>query len=95
MRENQSHIDDTFPDEQILALSHAEFSPWFANIVNYLAAGIVPYELTYQQKKRFFAEVKHYFWDDPILFRQCADQIIRRCVPEGEMGEISLSLFGV
>nr|GEX35959.1 reverse transcriptase [Tanacetum cinerariifolium] len=23
--------------------------------------------------------VKHYFWDDPYLFKICADQIIRRC----------------
>nr|GFB60601.1 reverse transcriptase domain-containing protein [Tanacetum cinerariifolium] len=28
----------------------------------------------------FFKDVKHYFWDDPYLFRICADQIIRRCV---------------
>ncbi|GJV71889.1 reverse transcriptase domain-containing protein [Tanacetum coccineum] len=24
--------------------------------------------------------VKHYFWDDPFLFKICADQVIRRCV---------------
>ena len=48
MHENQVQIDDTFPDEQILALSHAELSPWFACIVNYLAAGIVPSELKFQ-----------------------------------------------
>nr|GEX40443.1 reverse transcriptase domain-containing protein [Tanacetum cinerariifolium] len=33
-----------------------------------------------QQKKKFFKEVKHYFWDDPYLFRIFADQIIRRCM---------------
>nr|GEZ13919.1 reverse transcriptase domain-containing protein [Tanacetum cinerariifolium] len=33
-----------------------------------------------QQKKKLFKDVKHYFWDDPYLFRICADQIIRRCV---------------
>ncbi|GJU83467.1 reverse transcriptase domain-containing protein [Tanacetum coccineum] len=32
------------------------------------------------KKKKFFKDVKHYFWDDPYLFRICADQIIRRCV---------------
>ncbi|GJT09424.1 reverse transcriptase domain-containing protein [Tanacetum coccineum] len=30
--------------------------------------------------KKFFKDVKHYFWDDPYLFRICADQVIRRCV---------------
>ena len=32
--------------------------------------------------------VKHYFWDVTILFRQCVDQIIQRCVLEGDNGEI-------
>ncbi|GJW11861.1 hypothetical protein Tco_1577688 [Tanacetum coccineum] len=33
-----------------------------------------------QQKKKIFKNVKHYFWDDPYLFRIGADQVIRRCV---------------
>ncbi|GJT46374.1 zinc finger, CCHC-type containing protein [Tanacetum coccineum] len=33
-----------------------------------------------QQKKKFFKDVKHYFWDDPYLFRVSEDQVIRRCV---------------
>ncbi|GJW04321.1 reverse transcriptase domain-containing protein, partial [Tanacetum coccineum] len=33
-----------------------------------------------QQKKKFFKDVKHYFWDDPYLFRIGANQVIRRCV---------------
>nr|GEY23208.1 reverse transcriptase domain-containing protein [Tanacetum cinerariifolium] len=36
--------------------------------------------MTSQQKKKFFKDARHYFWDDPYLFRTCADQIIRRCV---------------
>ena len=54
-------IDDTFPDEQILSLLHDETSPWFSNITNYLSTSITPPDLTYQKKKRFFIEVKHYF----------------------------------
>ena len=69
VQKNQVQIDDTFSDEQILTLSHVEISPRFANIANYLAAGIIPSKLTFPQKKRFFAEVKQYFWDDPILFK--------------------------
>ncbi|GKB32516.1 reverse transcriptase domain-containing protein [Tanacetum coccineum] len=41
-----------------------------------------------QQKKKFFKDVKHYFWDDPYLFRICADQIIRRCVHGQEANDI-------
>nr|GEV30758.1 reverse transcriptase domain-containing protein [Tanacetum cinerariifolium] len=33
-----------------------------------------------QQKNKFFKDVKHYFWDEPFLFKGCADQVIRRCV---------------
>nr|GFC74828.1 reverse transcriptase domain-containing protein [Tanacetum cinerariifolium] len=31
-----------------------------------------------QQKNKFFKDVKHYFWEDPFLFKICADQVIRR-----------------
>nr|XP_009768696.1 PREDICTED: uncharacterized protein LOC104219686 [Nicotiana sylvestris] len=38
-------ILDTFPDEQLLATSLEE-APWYADIANYLASGIVPYDLS-------------------------------------------------
>nr|GEW98071.1 reverse transcriptase domain-containing protein [Tanacetum cinerariifolium] len=41
-----------------------------------------------QQKKKFFKDVKHYFWDDPYLFWICADQIIRWCVHGKEAYDI-------
>nr|GEY66115.1 reverse transcriptase domain-containing protein [Tanacetum cinerariifolium] len=33
-----------------------------------------------QQKRKFFKDVNHYFWDDPYLFKICADQVFRRCI---------------
>nr|GEZ26846.1 reverse transcriptase domain-containing protein [Tanacetum cinerariifolium] len=39
-------------------------------------------------RKKFFKDVKHYFWDDPYLFRTCADQIIRQCVHGQEAYDI-------
>ncbi|GKF50480.1 hypothetical protein Tco_0146947, partial [Tanacetum coccineum] len=41
-----------------------------------------------QQKKKFFKDVKHYFWDDPYLFRIGANQVIRRCVFGQEVVDI-------
>nr|GEY27461.1 reverse transcriptase domain-containing protein [Tanacetum cinerariifolium] len=41
-----------------------------------------------QQKKKFFRDVKHYFWDDPYLFSIYADQVIRRCVHSQESDDI-------
>nr|GEZ16503.1 reverse transcriptase domain-containing protein [Tanacetum cinerariifolium] len=34
------------------------------------------------------SNVKHYFWDDPFLFKICADQVIRRCVHDQEAIDI-------
>ncbi|GJX38457.1 reverse transcriptase domain-containing protein [Tanacetum coccineum] len=44
-----------------------------------------------QQKNKFFKDVKHYFWDDPYLFKICADQVIRRCVAGQEAIDILIS----
>nr|GEX49054.1 reverse transcriptase domain-containing protein [Tanacetum cinerariifolium] len=33
-----------------------------------------------QQKNKFFKDMKHYFWDDPLLFKVYVDQVIWRCV---------------
>nr|GEX22679.1 reverse transcriptase domain-containing protein [Tanacetum cinerariifolium] len=41
-----------------------------------------------QQKNKFFKDMKHYFWDDPFLFKVCADQVIWRCVHGQESVDI-------
>nr|GEX40388.1 protein NYNRIN-like [Tanacetum cinerariifolium] len=48
-------------------------TPWFADIANYLARNFIVKGIATQQKKNFFKDVKHYFWDDPYLFRICID----------------------
>nr|GEZ75297.1 reverse transcriptase domain-containing protein [Tanacetum cinerariifolium] len=47
-----------------------------------------PLETLNKQKKKFFKDARHYFWDDSYLFRTCADQIIRRCVVGNEAIDI-------
>ncbi|GKC26091.1 reverse transcriptase domain-containing protein [Tanacetum coccineum] len=61
--------------------------PWFANIKS-TCGEFYHHRMSTQQKRKFFKDVKHYFWDDPYLFRTCADQIIRRCVHGQEALEI-------
>ena len=78
-----SSIDDSFPDDQLFAVTSQ--GPWFADYANYVVGGILPPDLSYQQKKRFLHDVRYYFWDDPFLFRECADGIYRRCIPEWEV----------
>ncbi|GJY62955.1 reverse transcriptase domain-containing protein [Tanacetum coccineum] len=55
-------------------------TPWFVDIANYHAGNFVVKGISSQQKKKFFKDVRHYFWDDPYLFRIGVDQVIRRCV---------------
>ena len=62
--------------------------PWFADYANYLACGIEPHGLNSQQWKRFFKEASRFYWDDPILFKKCADGVFRRCVPNHEITSV-------
>ncbi|KAH9773330.1 hypothetical protein KPL71_013298 [Citrus sinensis] len=78
-------LNESFPDEQLM---NVEVLPWYADIVNYLVTGKFPEHWTKQDKAKFFAEIKNFFWDDPYLFKYCADQIVRRCVPESEIQNI-------
>ena len=54
-------VNDEFPDEKLLAIEDKRAVPWFTDYVNYLVAKVVPPEFNYQQKKRFFAHLKHYY----------------------------------
>ncbi|GKE57780.1 reverse transcriptase domain-containing protein [Tanacetum coccineum] len=59
---------------------NTEDEPWFADFENYLVSDIIPKGMTYQQKNKFFSDLKHYFWEEPYLFKVCSDSMIRRCV---------------
>ncbi|GJS72014.1 reverse transcriptase domain-containing protein [Tanacetum coccineum] len=83
-------ITETFPLE---ALGMVTFrgdnnTPWFADFANYHAGNFAIKRMSSQQKRKFFKDVKHYFWDDPFLCKICADQVIRRCVSGQEAFDI-------
>ena len=42
------HIHNDFPNEQLLAIEDKELVPWFADLVNYLVARVLPPEFSYQ-----------------------------------------------
>jgi hypothetical protein len=46
-----------------------------------------------QQRRKFFYDLRHYFWDDPHLYKG-VDGIIRRCVLEYEKQEILRKCHG-
>nr|GEY95240.1 reverse transcriptase domain-containing protein [Tanacetum cinerariifolium] len=75
-------ITETFPLETLgMVTFHGDSNtPWFADIANYHVGNFIVKGMSSQQKKKFFKDVKHYFRDDPYLFRIYTDQVIRRCV---------------
>nr|GEU82091.1 reverse transcriptase domain-containing protein [Tanacetum cinerariifolium] len=75
-------INESFPLETLNLVSTRGNSStlWFADFVNYHARNFVVKGMSSQHKSKFFKDVKHYFWDDPFLFKICVDQVIRRCV---------------
>ena len=56
--EEKFPINETFPYEQLMAI---QVFPWYADMVNYLVSRILLAEMTYQQKKKFFSNLKYYF----------------------------------
>nr|GEW55732.1 reverse transcriptase domain-containing protein [Tanacetum cinerariifolium] len=75
-------INESFPLETLNLVSSRSNSstPWFADFPNYHAGNFLVKGMSSQQKNKFFKDVKHYFWNDPFLFKIYADQVIRRCV---------------
>ena len=74
-------INDDFSEESLMLVVVA---PWYTHIANYLVIGEVATEWKAQDKKHFFAKIHAYYWEEPFLFKYCADQIIRKCIPEQE-----------
>ncbi|KAH9770111.1 hypothetical protein KPL71_012262 [Citrus sinensis] len=78
---------------ELLAIQQAQMlqqlgSPWYADFANYLVSGMLPPELKFQEKKKFFHDVRSYQWDDPYLYKLCSDQVIQKCAFEGEIHHI-------
>nr|GEU86462.1 reverse transcriptase domain-containing protein [Tanacetum cinerariifolium] len=83
-------INESFPLETLNLVSTRgnQSTSWFADFANYHAGNSVIKGMSSQQKSKFFKDVKHYFWDDPYLFKIYADQVIRMCISIQEAVEI-------
>ncbi|GKE01935.1 reverse transcriptase domain-containing protein [Tanacetum coccineum] len=71
-----------------MAISDKNNERWYADYANYLASRVLPFRSTRQEKQKFFNDLRHYFWDEPFLFKQYADRIIQRCVAGDEAAQI-------
>nr|GEX32333.1 reverse transcriptase domain-containing protein [Tanacetum cinerariifolium]GEX70332.1 reverse transcriptase domain-containing protein [Tanacetum cinerariifolium] len=83
-------INESFPLETLnLVSTHGNQStPLFVDFANYHAGNFIVKGMSSQQKSKLFKDLKHYFLDDPYLFKIYADQVIRRCASGQEAAEI-------
>jgi hypothetical protein len=78
-------INDSFPNEQLASIKVTSREiPWYADYANFIVSKYLPPTFTDQQRRKFFYDLRHYFWDDPHLYKEGVDGIMRRCVPEYE-----------
>ena len=68
VEEGEAELTKNFPDEQLFKLSFQ--LSWYADIVNYLACGVVPPELSYQQKRKLRTDSRYYIWDDHCYLKE-------------------------
>ncbi|XP_048596439.1 uncharacterized protein LOC111201249 [Brassica napus] len=78
--------------EEVKATEEKE--PWYADLVNYLATGREPLNLVGYAKKKFYKDVKRYYWDEPYLYILCKDQLYRRVVANEEIDGILAQCHG-
>ncbi|GKA43124.1 hypothetical protein Tco_0735848, partial [Tanacetum coccineum] len=86
----EREINDEFFDEHLMVLKSKSSNdePWYADFINYIVRKVVPPNWTFNKRKKFFSQVKTYFWEEPYAFKLCTDNIMRRCVARSEILEI-------
>ena len=84
--ENCIPTEDSFPDEYLFAIS--TYSPWYADIANYLAARKFPEYLSSKEKRKTIQQSATYTWIDGNLYHTGPDFQIRHCVREDEAFDI-------
>ncbi|GJW10486.1 reverse transcriptase domain-containing protein [Tanacetum coccineum] len=67
---DDSEVNDNFPGKTFMEITTRDI-PWFVDFANYLVGDIIPKGMMYQQKNKFFSDLKNYFWEDPYLFKVC------------------------
>ncbi|GJR88227.1 reverse transcriptase domain-containing protein [Tanacetum coccineum] len=65
---DDSEVDDNFLGETLMKIDTID-KPWFIDFANYLVSDILPKGMTYQQKNKFFSDLKHYFYEEPYFFK--------------------------
>ncbi|KAK1670833.1 hypothetical protein QYE76_058992 [Lolium multiflorum] len=74
-------VNDSFPNEQLAVIKvSSRDSPWYADYANFIVSKYLPPTFSAQQRRKFFYDLRHYFWDDPHLYKEGVDGIMRRAI---------------
>ena len=60
-------VRDNFPDEHLMQLHSSHVIPWFADIVNFIVASVIPPYVSRSLIDKLKSDVKYYVSDDPYL----------------------------
>ncbi|XP_071933567.1 uncharacterized protein [Coffea arabica] len=77
VKEENEPLKDAFPVEHLFSLNSQ--LPWYADLVNYLVTGSFPTDWPKSKRDKLKSDAKYFIWDDPYLWKRCADQLMRRC----------------
>ncbi|XP_059434389.1 uncharacterized protein LOC132167433, partial [Corylus avellana] len=77
-----------YEEVQQVCLIEEIFEEVVEESMNYLVTGQLPQQWGQQDRSRFLSTVKHFFWDDPYLFKYCSYQIIRKCILEHDQSNV-------
>ncbi|CAA7015533.1 unnamed protein product [Microthlaspi erraticum] len=50
-----------------------------------MVSGEVPSSFDAYKRKKFFKDARHYYWDEPYLYKRGPDSIYRRCIAEEDV----------
>jgi hypothetical protein len=71
------HVNDSSPTKQLAAVNVTSRDlPWYADYANFIVSKYLPSTFTAQQRRKFFYDLRHYFWDDPHLYKEGVDGIM-------------------
>jgi hypothetical protein len=76
-------VNESIPGECLAIVNFND--PLFADYANFLLGKFLPKKMGLHWRRKFFHDLRHYFWDEPYLYMHGVDGMIRRCVPESEM----------
>ncbi|XP_015955189.1 uncharacterized protein LOC107479573 [Arachis duranensis] len=87
---NEAQTNYTTTGKELLAIVFAfdKFRSYLIDIANFKAIRELPSNINKHLKRKLINDAKYYSWDEPYLFKRCADGILRRCISHEEGQEV-------